>query len=109
MGAQKSPLNETVLLSTHNICFGWEIRKFIFYTLLTNRGPKLHKFDLIYRNNMCVSSNFEALSFSNIYILIVVALDETITSNCLHFSMQNIEMLCDLDCTSGRRNLNVCQ
>ena len=27
---------ETVLLSTHNICFGWEIRKIIFsYTLLS--------------------------------------------------------------------------
>ena len=29
-------LIETVLLSTHNICFGWETRKFNFrYTLLT--------------------------------------------------------------------------
>ena len=26
-GAQKNSLIETVLLSTHNICFGWEIRK----------------------------------------------------------------------------------
>ena len=34
-GAQKNRLNETVLLSTHNICFGWEIRKLFFcYTLL---------------------------------------------------------------------------
>ena len=29
MGAQMNRLIETVLLSTHNICFGWEIRKFI--------------------------------------------------------------------------------
>ena len=29
-GAQKNRFNETVLLSTHNICFGREIRKFIF-------------------------------------------------------------------------------
>ena len=29
-------LIETVLLSTHNICFGWEIRKLIFsHTLLS--------------------------------------------------------------------------
>ena len=36
MGAQKIYLIETVLLSTHNICFGWEIRKIIFsYTLLS--------------------------------------------------------------------------
>ena len=46
LGAQKNPLIETVLLSTHNICFGREIRKLSFcYALLTkvleirNRGP----------------------------------------------------------------------
>ena len=27
LGAQKNRLIERVLLSTHNICFGWEIRK----------------------------------------------------------------------------------
>ena len=36
LGAQKNRLIETVLLSTHNIYFGWEIRKLNFhYTLLT--------------------------------------------------------------------------
>ena len=36
LGAQKNRLIETVLLSTHNICFGWELRKSVFrYTLLT--------------------------------------------------------------------------
>ena len=36
MGAQKNCLIETVLSSTHNICFGWGIRKIIFnYTLLS--------------------------------------------------------------------------
>ena len=29
-GAQKKLLNEIVLLSTHNICFGCEIRKLFF-------------------------------------------------------------------------------
>ena len=29
-GAQKNRLSEVVLLSTHNICFGWEIRKIMF-------------------------------------------------------------------------------
>ena len=35
--AQKNRLIETILLSTHNICFGWKIRKVFFfgYTLLT--------------------------------------------------------------------------
>ena len=36
LGAQKNCLIETVLLSTNNICFGWEIRKINFrYALLT--------------------------------------------------------------------------
>ena len=36
LGAQKNRLIETVLLSTHNICFRLEIRKIIFqYTLLS--------------------------------------------------------------------------
>ena len=36
LGAQKKRLIETVLLSTHNVCFGLEIRKLIFrYKLLT--------------------------------------------------------------------------
>ena len=35
MGAKKNRLIETVLLSTHNICFGLEIKKYIWYTLLT--------------------------------------------------------------------------
>ena len=30
MGAQKNRLIETVLLCTHNVCFGWEIRKLFF-------------------------------------------------------------------------------
>ena len=36
MGAQKNRLIETVLLSTHNICFGKEIKKIVFqYSLLS--------------------------------------------------------------------------
>ena len=35
LGAQKNRLIETVLLSTHNICFGWEIGKITEYALLT--------------------------------------------------------------------------
>ena len=35
LGAQKNRLIDTVLLSTHNINFGWEIRKSIFdYTFI---------------------------------------------------------------------------
>ena len=33
LGAQKNRLIETVLLSTHNICFGWEIRKLFFFDM----------------------------------------------------------------------------
>ena len=46
LGAQKNRLIEMVLLSTHNICFGLEIRKIIFkYTLLSggmDKGLDLH-------------------------------------------------------------------
>ena len=35
LGAQKKSLIETVLLSTHNICFGWELRILFGYPLLT--------------------------------------------------------------------------
>ena len=34
LGAQKNHLIETVLLSTHIIWFGWEIRKLIFLSYL---------------------------------------------------------------------------
>ena len=40
-GAQNNRLIEAVLLSTHNICIGWEMKKIIFeYALLTG-GLKL--------------------------------------------------------------------
>ena len=43
LGAQKNRLIEAVLLSTHKICFGWEIRKFIFcYALLTKVLQLMH-------------------------------------------------------------------
>ena len=38
MGAQKNRLIMTVLLSTHNMCFGWEIRKLIFWYTLWTKG-----------------------------------------------------------------------
>ena len=38
LGAQKNRLNETVLLSTHNIHFGWEVRKFILWYILLTKG-----------------------------------------------------------------------
>ena len=37
-GAQKSRLVETILLSTHNICFGWEIRIFFYWFALLTKG-----------------------------------------------------------------------
>ena len=43
LGAQKNRLIETVLLSTHNICFGWEIRKLDFrYAVLTKVLSQLY-------------------------------------------------------------------
>ena len=36
-GAQKNRLNETVLLSTHNICFVWEISKLVLNNTFIER------------------------------------------------------------------------
>ena len=41
MDAQKNHLIETVLLNTHNICFGWEIRKLIFICPSYNSFPDI--------------------------------------------------------------------
>ena len=42
LGAQKNRLIERDLLSTHNLCFGWEIRKlFSCFTRLT-KGLKIY-------------------------------------------------------------------
>ena len=38
MGVQKNRLIETVLLSTHNICFGWEMSKLLFCYALLAKG-----------------------------------------------------------------------
>ena len=38
VGAQKNHLIKKVLSSTHNICFGWEIRNLIFKYKLLSKG-----------------------------------------------------------------------
>ena len=43
MGAQKNCLNEMVLLSTHNIYFGREIRKLIFNNALNISRPEAYE------------------------------------------------------------------
>ena len=45
MGAQKNSLIETIRLSTHNICFGWEIKKIVFqYALLSGALNRIYMF-----------------------------------------------------------------
>ena len=63
------------------------------------KGLKLH--DLIL--------SFLLLSRTNIYILNVAALDETLILSCLHFSMQNIEQSRGLGRASRWSNVNVNQ
>ena len=59
MGAQKNRLNETVLLSTHNICFDWEMRKIFFcYALLTKV--------LETYNKLCALTEFEKGHWPNL-------------------------------------------
>ena len=47
----KEPLSEMVLLSTHNICFGWELRFFFFDHPLLSGGLGVV---LVYTQSMCV-------------------------------------------------------
>ena len=42
LGAQKNRLIETVLLSTHNICFSYLIRKLIFNYMVLSRGLSIN-------------------------------------------------------------------
>ena len=53
LGAQKNCFIETVLLSTHNICFDCELRKIIFwYTLLTKGLTLLLGYELNLKLNI---------------------------------------------------------
>ena len=56
VSAQKNRLNETVLLSTHNIYFAWEIRKlFRKYNLLSGA---LHSYALITTDKACPNADY---------------------------------------------------
>ena len=51
MGAQKNRLIETVLLSTHNICFGSEMKKIVFQYALLSGGlfySATYKLDVLF-------------------------------------------------------------
>ena len=53
LGAQKTRLTETVLLSTNNICFGREIKKIVFQYALLSGGLVLY--------NTSIDSQYEML------------------------------------------------
>ena len=56
---KKNQLIETVLLSIHNICLSWKIRKTIFiYTLLATDQQKALKHDCIYNIDMLLILKF---------------------------------------------------
>ena len=62
LGAQKNRLIETVLLSTHNLCFGWEIMKIYFQYELLSGGlslfsDKFYFFQPLYESQNLKSHN----------------------------------------------------
>ena len=78
MGAQNNRLIETVLLSTHNICFGWEINKngFPIRTLIWRPGVSPYhagyttNFDIECPNPWCFSPiNLQVFSMFYRYVL----------------------------------------
>ena len=56
VGAQKNRLIETVLLSTHNIYFAWEIRK-LFRKYYLSSGA-LHSYALITTDKACPNADY---------------------------------------------------
>ena len=50
LGAQKNHLIETVLLSTHNICFGGEIRKLFSCYALLSKGLIICNYSLFQKS-----------------------------------------------------------
>ena len=66
MGAEKNRLIETVLLSTHNICFGWELKKIIFqYALLSGGLYYLLLYEIMFR-----WSSSKHVTFSKILVFV---------------------------------------
>ena len=71
MGAQKNRLIETVLLSTHNMCFGREIRNLIFDNAILSavliiydfcHTQLLHTCMLKFTCDMCFYINFNGFA-----------------------------------------------
>ena len=69
MGAQKNRLDETVLLGTHNICFGWDIKKIVFqYALLFGRPVDIKRVKVWHGKNIQYKSSVIFLWFSDHFI-----------------------------------------
>ena len=67
MGAQKNRLMETVLLSTHNICFGWETTKpFFIYTLLSTCTVVLFIYVSVHEIEVLIISIRRAVRFDSL-------------------------------------------
>ena len=71
MGAQKNRLIETVLLSTHNICFGWEMRILFFCYALLTKGLFKVGFGIPQHLHLHERSSFNSLSLFYINPMIV--------------------------------------
>ena len=77
--AQKNGLIETVLLSAHNICFHWEIRKLTLSYAFLNKGLIIFKF-----------TASQVAQFHYNYGLIVWMKNSVDPDNWLHQSLANV-------------------
>ena len=75
MGAQKNRLLKTVLLTTHNICFGLEIRKMILKYALLSEG-------MVSVRAICIAGSE---GFKQIHIIINIILDNSKPMSVLNF------------------------
>ena len=68
-------LNETVLLSTHSICFGWEIRKIFFsYALLTGareQTVRMRRLIWIFAVHTCQLVPYAFFNFISVVFMVI--------------------------------------
>ena len=90
LGAQKNRLVETVLLSTHNICFDLQIRKVFFNKVLLPNGLNSRDFpeimdEIILLYSTSAHSRHYIVIFEALFITVKVVLLKPYLSNSTTF------------------------
>ena len=82
---------EMILLSTHNICFGWEIRKLFFWSALLTKGLM----STVWMEQNCQSHDREMAVWTNnlgLDRVVLVVCKKTSTVLCLQRNKMQLEL-----------------